>query len=519
MNYKGILKWALGIIILFSGLYFLAEWQMKKSIVEFLERKVPNHIQYSYEQLNINLLKGDLEFRNAVVNSSGRQTSSCEIIIHSDEILVKGFSYWRFFSNNEIHVGKIELDEPSLNFKTCAKDTTDISQANKPINLLKPISVNEIVFKKGKVEILNSSGEQNLLKVETIDFSMKDIGTDSIQIKEYIPFKFEDYDLTFSNVMGPAGEFEEFFIGEYSMDNQTIEILEFKFNTKYSRKELSEKISYERDHLKLEVPSILIQRHDLDVVDEVLFLNFDSITVQKPMFDLYRDKNLLENQTKRPLYAELIRELPVKLQVKSIAIEEGYLAYEENAPNNARPGILTFENLGVHVLNFSNMEEVENVVDIKIDSKFMGSGMFKLDWKFNVFDPKEEFIVSGELSNLETSSLNDFLVPNARLKAQGTIDQMYFTMSGGDFVAQGDIKMKYEDFKIQLLNKKRDHVKKIISFLGNLFINDGSKADKDGFRYGNIKVERNQKKSFFNYLWVGLEDGLIDVITGSGKKK
>ena len=519
MNLKHIITWALGIIILSLGLYFLAEWQMKKAIVEFLERKVPDHIQYSFDQLNINLIKGNLNFRNTNVNSTGRQTSSCEIIVKTDEIFVKGFSYWRFFSKNEIHARNIELVKPSLNFKTCPKDTTNISQTNKPINLLKPISVEEIVFTRGSVEITDSSGEENLLKVETIEFSIKDVGTDPIQIKEYIPFKFDDYDLAFSNVSGPSGEYEEFFIGNYTMDSTSIEILDFKFNTKYSKSELSEKMRYERDYLNLKIPSIRINEHDFNVVDETLYLNFDTITAQKPRFDVYRDKKLLENQIRRPLYAELIRELPVKLRIGQVAIHEGYLAYEENAPNNARPGILTFEDLGVTVTNFSNMPENDDLVSIKINSEFMGSGMFNLDWKFKVFDPKDEFIVSGGLSHLETSNLNDFLIPNARLRAEGTIDQMYFTISGGEYTARGDIKMNYEDFKLQLLDKERDHVKKIISFLGNLFINDGSRADENGYRYGTIDVERNRNKSFFNYLWIGLEDGLIDVITGSGKKK
>ncbi|RRQ50626.1 DUF748 domain-containing protein [Maribacter algicola] len=518
MNFKRIITWALGVIIFSIGLYFLAQWQMKRAIVEFLERKVPNHIQYSFEQIDINLVKGDLKFGNTNVNSTGRQTASCEILLQTNGILVKGFSYWRFFSKNQIHARKIELVKPFLNFKTCSKDTTNIGKTNS-INLLKPISVDEIVFRKGSVEITDSSGEKNLLKVETIDFSIKDVGTDAIQIKKYIPFKFEDYHLAFSNVSGPSGEFEEFFIGNYIMDSASIEISDLKFNTKYSKQELSEKIRYERDHLKLKIPSIRINGHNLDVVDEILYLNFDTINVEKPKFDVYRDKELLENQIRRPLYAELIRGLPVKLRIAQVAIREGYLSYEENAPNNARPGILTFEDLGVTVTNFSNIQGNDDMLSIKINSAFMGSGMFTMDWKFNVFDQKDEFIVSGGLSNLETSNLNDFLIPNARLRVEGTIDQMYFTISGGEYTAQGDIKMNYEDFKLQLLDKERDHVKKIISFLGNLFINDGSKADDNGYRHGTIEVGRNRNKSFFNYLWIGLEDGLIDVITGSGKKE
>lgn len=518
MNIRKWIAWLVGLFLLLGGLFYVAEWQMKKKVVSFLERKVPNHIQYSYDRLNLSLLQGNIKFRNLNINSSGRQTSSCEITIHAADVSVKGFSYKSFFSDNEIHAKEIRLEGPSLNFKTCPKDTTNVTKANKPINLLKPISVNEIVFEKGHVEIWDSSGEERLLKVDTIDFSIYDIATDSIQIRKYIPFKFEEYHLTFNGVSGPSGEYEEFSIGSYEMKNHSIDVVDLTFNTKYSRKELSQKIKYERDHITLHVPEIKIKKHDLNVIDEVLQLDFDTISVKEPYFDIYRDKSQLDNQTKRPLYAELIRNLPFKLQIADISITNGQLIYEENAPNNARPGILEFEDLAVEISNFSNMEAKGEEVDIRIKSKFMGSGGLELDWKFDVFDSKETFLISGGLSNLETHTLNDFLVPNARLRAEGTIDQMYFTMSGGDYTAQGDIKMNYEDFKLQLLNKERDHVKKIISFLGNLFINDGSRADEDGYRYGNIDVERTQTKSFFNFLWVGLEDGLIDVLTGSGKK-
>ena len=464
-------------------------------------------------------MNGDLDFEYPVVNSLGRQTSSCEISVNTDKIAIKGFSYWRMFLKGEVYAKEIRFSKPKLIFKTCPKDTAKTSNENTPINLLKPISVDNIVLETGQVQIWDSQGGERLLKVDTVDFSMKYVGTDSIQIKQYVPFKFEEYSLSLNNISGPSGEFEEFKVGSFQMDNRIIEILDLTYYTKYSKTELSKKISYERDHLTLKVPEIKIAHHDLKVIDEKLHLDFDTVIANEPLLDVYRDKHLLDNRKRRPLYSEMLRELPLKLQINVVTISNGFLTYEEDAPNNERPGILTFENLYVQIANFSNLDKEGEEVDIKINSKFMGSGNLVLEWKFDVFDPMETFIISGGLSDLKTNTLNDFLVPNARLRSEGTIDQMYFTLSGGDYKAQGDIKMNYEDFKLELLNKDRSQVKKFISFIGNLFINDGSKVDADGYRHGKMEVERDQHKSFFNYLWMGLEDGLIDVITGSGKKK
>ena len=71
---------------------------------------------------------------------------------------------------------------------------------------------------------------------------------------------------------------------------------------------------------------------------------------------------------------------------------------------------------------------------------------------------------------------------------------------------------------VQLLNKK-DNVNKFLTTIGNLFVNDGSKTDEDGYRHGTINVNRNQTKSFFNYLWLNVQDGLISTLTGNGEKK
>ena len=97
---------------------------------------------------------------------------------------------------------------------------------------------------------------------------------------------------------------------------------------------------------------------------------------------------------------------------------------------------------------------------------------------------------------------------------------MYFTISGDEHVANGDVKMRYNDFKFKVLEKNGLKINKVLTFIGNLFIDDGSKTDENGYRYGDIEnVKRNQNKSFFNYLWISLQEGLLHLLSGNGKKK
>ncbi|MDB4293235.1 hypothetical protein N9954_07470, partial [Maribacter sp.] len=96
---------------------------------------------------------------------------------------------------------------------------------------------------------------------------------------------------------------------------------------------------------------------------------------------------------------------------------------------------------------------------------------------------------------------------------------MYFTISGNAVSSQGDMKMKYQDFKFDVLDKDRLKVNKVLTAIGNIFINDGSKTDANGYRYGNMEVERETNKSFYNYLWLNVRDGMVNTLTGNGKKE
>ena len=513
-----ILKWFFILAVVVIGGYMVAEWRMKVEIKKFLDLKVPDHIDFAYENLDISLLKGSLEFDEVNVISHGRQTSSCEIIIEAGQVAIEGFSYWKILLDKSVFLKKLTLSKPHLNFKACPKDTSDVSGSN-PINLLKPIFIEDLAFDSGSVEIWNTTREVELLSVKSIDLNLKHVTTDSKIIKDYVPFEFSDFDITLKDMKAPLGEFEVLQMGIMEMDTSSIAIKDILLATALSKAELSKKLTFERDHITLSVPDILVKDQAYSVKNDTLQVFYKSLALNNPKLDVYRDKSLADNTERRPLFSEMLRELPFKVSIDSVTIAKAMVSYEENLPNDAQAGLLTFENLDAIFTNLSNLPSNKDNLKININADLMGAGSFNLDWEFNVQDKHDAFVISGGLSNLNTASLNEFLVPNLRTKTTGTIDQMYFTISGDEYVASGDIKMNYDDFKFQVLNKKRNQVKKILSFVGNLFVSDGSKADDDGYRYGKISTERPTNKSFFNYLWVNLEDGLLDVLTGNGKKE
>jgi len=73
--------------------------------------------------------------------------------------------------------------------------------------------------------------------------------------------------------------------------------------------------------------------------------------------------------------------------------------------------------------------------------------------------------------------------------------------------------MTYDDFKVSILNKEKKRKKWLVSTLANIFIAKTSKNEEGGFKKGSGDVNRDQNKSFFNYLWLNLKEGMLKTVT------
>ena len=170
------------------------------------------------------------------------------------------------------------------------------------------------------------------------------------------------------------------------------------------------------------------------------------------------------------------------------------------------------------IKNLSNTNQNDKKTKISANSNFMAKVPMSLDISFDVTNKEDVFLASGQFENFNAQIVNDFFESNLNAKAEGEIEQIYFTFYGNKMDSKGDLKMKYKDFRFEILNQNKG-VNEFLSAIGNLFVNSGSKTDQDGFRHGKIDVKRNSNKSFFNYLWINVESGLISTLTGDGEKE
>ena len=126
----------------------------KDMIANFLKKKIPKHIELAYKNVQVNVLKGNIEFEKISLDFYERDSSLLQTNVQIDQLTIDDFGYWDFFVNSSIHIDAIHVDKPKVKYfldrVLPQKDT--ISKG--VVQLLKTIEVGEIIVEN--VELSDS---------------------------------------------------------------------------------------------------------------------------------------------------------------------------------------------------------------------------------------------------------------------------------------------------------------------------------------------------------------------------
>ncbi|SDM19851.1 hypothetical protein [Kriegella aquimaris] len=505
---------ALGAIIL--SVFAVSQVMAEDMISNFLKRKIPRNIELTYDNVQVNIFKGNLQFEKINLDFYERDSSLLQSNVQIDQLTIDDFGYWNFFVKNAIHVDAIKVYEPNVHYFLDRilpqKDTV----SRGIVQLLKTIEVDEIVVEDGNLLLLKDTKDSIKVAVKAINFLMTGGKTSPELIKNKIPLQYDRYELTTDDVFIDLGLYEILKVTNLELKPDKSTVKNLSLVAKLSKKELSKQLRSERDHIDLKIPLIEIEDIDFGFKRKTFFLNMGQGLIKAPNLEIYRDKLVPDDYKKKKLYSQMLRELPINLSLSKINIENGRVSYSERVTEETQPAPLVFGNLKAVLKNISNNGAN---VSVEAEAKLMNEAQLKLNWSFEDPSKNDRFRASGVVKDFKAASINDFLTSNLRARAKGTVNELYFTVSGNAISSKGDMKMKYENFEFSVLKKDRLGINKFLTTIGKLFINDGSKTAADGFRYGVIDVERDPTKSFFNYLWINVQDGTLSTITGKAKKK
>lgn len=515
------MRWSKIIISLFLiivvGVLFFLQYKFKSSVINAIDNGVPSNIELKYAQINANVFSGNVEldsFSAKLLNLDSNVIST----LNTNKLKVTGFSLWQFIFNKTISIDNIIFNNPNLHYyqnqqeQHRPKDSTANKKFEKVITIAKFSIVN------GSFKINGNKEDSLLVSMDSIYLTLNGISTNAEKLKQKIPFDYQDYQLKAKQLFFNMNEYETLKIENLAIENNKLNLANLFIKPKFTKEELSAKIAVERDYIQLHIPELTLGEFDFGFNNDKFYVASETSKIIKPNLIIYRDKRVADDKSIKKMYSKILRDLSFDLAISTLKIKQGYINYAERVENTNESGKIFFKNINANLTNLSNSYKKGEKTKISINSHFMGKAPMNLDISFDVNNKQDNFLVSGQFKNFNAKIANTFFESNLNAKAEGEIEQIFFTFDGNNFNSKGDLKMKYKEFKFEILNRKNE-VNKLFTAIGNLFINDGSKSDKDGYRHGKIAVERDKTKSFFNYLWINVEDGLKSALTGKGEKE
>jgi hypothetical protein len=513
-NLKKVALMVLGIIATIAVISISINWWINVRLPKIITQnnESPYHIQY--KKLNISLLARSIEAVGVSIVPKERAKDSLSkhgIFASVKRVKIDNFSIISLLFTDKIEADLLSVYQPKV---TLYKSEHKAIQSAKGLgsNVVKPfqqvIKVDDINLEKGSFYIINIVDNQTLFSAENVTIKLDDISISDKTLKQKIPFTYKQYAFSCDGLAYKTDNAYLIKLDKMHTTNSGLEATRFSMVSELNRRAFVKKLAKEEDLYTLKAEKIAIKNMDWGFSDEVLFFKTSHILIDEANANIYRSKMPNDDMSIKPLYNKLLRELSVDLKVDTISVVNSKLVYEEEKNFEKGSGVLQFDAFNLRAYDVRSGFEKKKLPDvvIAIDCKFMNTAPMKIDWRFNVMEQADSFKISGRITNFETSKLAVFTKPYLNATTKGTLDEVYFNFAGTNEKAMGDIALKYHGFKIKLYQKKSpEKESKIKSWVGKLLVS----SDSEGKLIStDVAVERIKEKSFFNYFWRCVAEGM-----------
>lgn len=512
-------KILLGILIFFA-IALLASvgvnlW-IKHELPKMLAEKNKSPYAITYQNLEYSLIDGYIKASDIiVVPKAAVKTDSVKSGIYATvrSVEIKNFKTLSILFGDQIRARSITVTSPEIIVYKQNEKAVDPKNIRESVvaPFEKVISVSDVYLYNGDAKIIHTKTNKAQLHAANINIQLEGIEVDDETLKEKIPFTFETYSLKCDSLYYRPNAFYHFTTQKIQATKSGLQIADFKMIPEYTRREFVRKIEKEKDLFVVTAKEVHVKNLDWGFKDDVLFANVGSVNLDKVSADIYRNKLPADDLSKKFLYNKLLRDLDFNLKVDTLRLRNSLLAYEEEKSFDQGSGKLIFSRFNLTATNIASGFQKKKMDDlkIKVDCKFMDTSPMHVEWKLNVLDKSDGFRIQGKLTNVPAEKVNAFSKPYINASTQGLLKEVYFDFKGNDVRSHGTFSLKYDDFKVTVYQKnEREKKNKFLTAVGNLFVKNDSKGQ---VKSAEVELERIQEKSFYNFLWRNIAEGLLKI--------
>lgn len=511
-------KTGIGILIVIAVVLLLGigvNFWVKRQLPELINRQSETYA-ITYEKISIDVLSGNVVANNVIIvpKAAAENKIKAGIYATAQKIEIRNFKIMSVLFGDRISARSLTLSKPEViqykhNQKVIRNPESLKRSVVKPFE--KIIAVSDIYLYNGDLKIIYVKNKETLMSVSNINLQIDGIKITDEILQSKIPFAYESYTLTCDSLYCNASPFYDVRTKKIMSTKTWVEIADVKFFSKFSRRQFVSRLEKEKDLFAISARKIALNSLDWGYQDDVLFVNVGALVVDKCSADIYRNKIPADDLTKKHLYNRLLRDLDFRLKVDTLRVRNSLLAYEEEKSFDRGSGKLIFDRFNMMATNIRSGLGYKKLPDLRIniDCRFMSASPMHVEWKLNVLDKSDGFNIRGSIKNVDSKRVNAFSKPYVNATTEGLLNEVYFNFTGNDIRSHGEFAIKYDDFKVAFYQKKnREKKNKFLTAIGNLFVKNDTKGT---IKTTEVEVDRIQEKSFYNFFWRNIAEGLIRI--------
>ena len=402
--------------------------------------------------------------------------------------------------NNRISFNEILFSQPKLTlFESKMKKKR--SKKTLPYEL----DIENLIFQNAQFDLKDFDGKQKL-SVKNINASINDFLVNGETTKGKIPFSYKDYRIKTGDILFKVNEFYQLKMNNLFANKESWQFNDFSMLPLLSRQKFSKRIKTEKDWYHIKIAETKISGIDFKFTNNQPNVNINTIDFNGVEAIIFRSKFPKDDLSRKKMYSELLRSIKFPLLVKNLNVTKSYLQYEEDNINDNPAGKLIFSDFNLNVRNLNSNKGYKNtLVPIAINCQLMKTSPMNVNWSFDTSKIDDSFKISGNISNLPASQVNLFLKPYLNVSVEGYINRLNFDFNGNNAQIFGQMNLKHQNLKVNILDKNTKEKKKFLSAVINLVVKTNSNKFPDNVE---VNVKRDPTKSFFNLFWRGIEEGL-----------
>lgn len=514
--YKKILI-GIGIVLLITAIggYLYLNNFVQRKLENFLETRLADNISVEYNDLEVSTITGSVLIKDITVIFRNEADSIVHTRVAMEKLELENFNYYDYFFKEKIHFRKLTIYDNHLNYyKDKYVPSQDTTNSKGVARLYKSIQLDKLSILKNNIAFYDNKKDSVLFHIPSASLIMEGIFLDNKVLARKIPIQYKSVVANADSVHIKLNEFEYFKIAHIAATGNALAMSKLELIPKYDQETFSKNIPTERDHMRLKVDSVAIDSVDYGFKNSKFYVKIPEIIVQKPILHVFRDKTVADDLSIKPLYSEMIRDIPIDLDISQLEINNGNIFYEEKTGIDKDASQVQFNQVNGFVKNLSNKKTNQSATVIKLNSRFMNESPLNIDWSFKVQDRSDAFTFKATLGKTKAAALNTFTGPAVGTTFEGSLNKIDFTIIGNPNTATIDLKADYEDFKLIIMRKNKPEKKnKLLSFVANLIVRNDSETKESQFQQDTATVTRDKTKSVFNFIWIAVRNALAKVLT------